>query len=224
MKPILGALAFAGTAAAKARVSAINPILTFDILNIGFGYFAAAGLSILEGFWHAGNMSHSGSATKKLRPGQALFQEGEMPRSLFLVMKGTLSIRKMKGAAHVEIARIYANEVVGEVSFFDRQPRSAAAFALTEVEVSEIPFDTLDKVFQSTPPYLKSMISAMSERLRKADDTIKRLQKSTPEQGLPVAMSSDDDEFDAASALAAADLAEKPSGDSGSDDPESRGT
>jgi CRP/FNR family cyclic AMP-dependent transcriptional regulator len=166
-------------------------------------------------------MSTSGQATKKLRPGQSLFQEGEMPRSLFLVTKGTLSIRKMKGAAYVEIARIYSNEVVGELSFFDRQPRSAAAFALTEVELTEIPFETLDKLFQGTPPYLKSMIAAMSERLRKADETIKRLQKASPEQGATITSSSDDDDFDAASALAAADLAAKPPGDSGSEGNES---
>lgn len=147
-----------------------------------------------------------------------------MPRSLFLVIKGTLSIRKMKGSAYVEIARVYANEVVGELSFFDRQPRSAAAFALTEVEVTEIGFDSLDKVFQSTPPYLKAMIAAMSDRLRKADDTIKRLQKSTPDQGSPMASTNDEDEFDAASALAAADMAENPPNDPGSEDSGSENT
>jgi len=170
-------------------------------------------------------MPSSGPTTKKLRPGQALFQEGEMPRSLFLVIKGTLSIRKIKGAAHVEIARVYANEVVGELSFFDRQPRSAAAFALTEVEVSEIPFGVLEKAFQSTPPYLRSMISAMSERLRKANDTIKRLQKLTPELEVPGGVNSDDDDLDAASALAAADQAIKPAGgEPGSEDPDSEDT
>jgi CRP-like cAMP-binding protein len=208
----------------KARIAEIKPIHPFDFLNMRVGYFAARKLSILQGFWHSGNMPNSTSPIKKLRPGQALFQESEMPRSLFLVIKGTLSIRKMKGAAYVEIARVYANEVVGELSFFDRQPRSASAFALTEVEVTEIGFDVLDKIFQNTPPYLKSIIAAMSDRLRKADDTIKRLQKSTLDLGNPVAAVQDDDEFDAASALATVDLAEKHQTDPGSEDPGSEST
>jgi len=224
MKPIRGAFASAGAAAKKAVITEINPIHPFDFFDMHLGYFDGRRLSILQGFWHAGNMPNPTPPLKKFRPGQALFQEGEMPRSLFLVIKGTLSIRKMKGAAYVEIARVYANEVVGELSFFDRQPRSAAAFALTEVEVTEIGFDALDKLFQSTPPYLKSMIAAMSDRLRKADDTIKRLQKSTPDQGSRVAPTNDDDEFDAASALAAADLAESPPSDPGSKDPDSEDT
>jgi CRP-like cAMP-binding protein len=109
----------------------------------------------------------------------------------------------MKGAAFVEIAKLYSNEVLGELSFFDRQPRSASAFAMTDVEVTEIPFDALDKLFASTPPYLKAMISAMSDRLRKANDVIKRLQKSTVAEGEGLEISATD-ELDAATALAAA--------------------
>ena len=156
-------------------------------------------------------------STKKFRPGQALFQEGEMPRSMYLVVKGTISIRKMQPGSYIEIARIYANEVVGELSFFDRQPRSAAAFALTEVEATEIPFDALDKIFQGTPPYLKSVISAMADRLRKATETIKRLQKQSPQSDLPVDSGAPDEDFDAAAALAAIDKAGDKSGsDTGS--------
>jgi len=126
-----------------------------------------------------------------------------MPRSVFLVLKGTISVRKLKGAAYIELARVYSNEIIGELSFFDRQPRSASAFALTEVEVAEIPFDTLDKLFQTTPPYLKAMIGSMSERLRKADETIKRLQKQTVGEAAPIIDPSGTDEIDAASVLAA---------------------
>ncbi|OFZ04535.1 MAG: hypothetical protein A2070_09675 [Bdellovibrionales bacterium GWC1_52_8] len=96
---------------------------------------------------------------------------------MYLIKKGTVSIRKMKGPAFVEIARAYSSEVVGELSFFDRQPRSAAAVALTEVEVLEINFESLDKVYEKIPEYMRTIISCVAERLRKADDTIRRLQK-----------------------------------------------
>ncbi|MBU6376569.1 MAG: Crp/Fnr family transcriptional regulator, partial [Bdellovibrionales bacterium] len=158
-------------------------------------------------------MPTSGQPTKKFRPGQALFQEAEMPRSVFLVLKGTISIRKIKGAAYIELARVYSNEVVGELSFFDRQPRSASAYALTEVEVAEIPFDMLDKLFQSTPPYLKAMIGSMAQRLRKADETIKRLQKQTTGENPPTDLdTSENDELDAAAVLAATSESKKDPG------------
>jgi len=117
------------------------------------------------------------AAPKYFRPGQFLFREGEPSKSMYLIKKGTVSIRKMKGPAYIEIARAYSSEVVGELSFFDRQARSAAAVALTEVETLEIEFESLDKIYEKVPDYMRTIISCVAERLRKADDTIRRLQK-----------------------------------------------
>ncbi|MBY0469995.1 cyclic nucleotide-binding domain-containing protein [bacterium] len=114
------------------------------------------------------------------KPGQVLFKEGEPSQSIFLIKKGTVAIRKSRMSAQVEIARVYSNEVLGELSFFDRKPRSASATALSEVEALEIPFDALDKIYQDVPDYLKTIISSVAERLRKATDTIRRIQKAIP--------------------------------------------
>ena len=111
------------------------------------------------------------------RPGQFLFNENDPSHSIFLIKKGTISIRKRKGAAFIEVGRIYSNEIIGELSFFDHSPRSAAAMALTEVEVLEIPFDSLKKTFESVPDYLMTIVAAMAERLRKANDIIRRLDR-----------------------------------------------
>jgi len=97
---------------------------------------------------------------------------------MFLIKKGSVSIRKMKGSAFVEIAKVYANEIIGELSFFDRLPRSAAAVALSEVEALEIDFRSLEQIWNKVPDYWKTIMKAVSERLRKADDSIRRLQKN----------------------------------------------
>lgn len=116
--------------------------------------------------------------TQFFRPGQYLFREGDPSGCMYLVKKGTVAIRKMKGGAYVELGRIYSNEVIGELSFFDRQPRSAAAIALTEVEVLEISFKSLDKIYEDVPDYLKTIMASVAVRLRKANDTIRRLQRN----------------------------------------------
>jgi CRP-like cAMP-binding protein len=144
---------------------------------------------------------------KFFRPGQFLFREGEPSNCIFLIKKGTVSIRKMKGPAFVEIARIYSNEVLGELSFFDRLPRSAAAIALTEVETLVISFDSLDKVYAGVPDYMKTIIASVADRLRKANDTIRRLQKNViTEQGVEEQLTHNPDAEapDAASAVASA--------------------
>lgn len=114
---------------------------------------------------------------RHFRAGEYLFHENDPSRSLFLIRSGSVSVRKPKPGGEVEIARIHSNEVVGEISFFDRLPRSAAAVALTEVDALEITFDGLDKIFEKVPPYIKSIIASMADRLRRADDTIRKLEK-----------------------------------------------
>lgn len=119
------------------------------------------------------------SQTKRLQPGQYLFYEGEPSEAMYLVKTGTLSIRKRKGSGFVEVARIKNGEIVGELSFFDRQPRSAAAMAIKDTELVEIPFSSLDLIYAKVPDYLKTIMASVAERIRKADDTIRRLSNDT---------------------------------------------
>lgn len=153
------------------------------------------------------------------RPGQNLFKEGENSHCMYLVRKGAVSVRKTKGSAFVEIARIHTNEVIGELSFFDRQPRSATAVAITEVEALEITFDALDKIYGQVPDYMKSIIACVVDRLRKANDTIRRLQKNVIGEGATPGAPGSGDEADVEALLAAtADIATtKPSGTGGNE-------
>lgn len=115
---------------------------------------------------------------KTFLSGQILFKEGEASRHMYLIQKGTVSIRKAKGNSHVELARAFPNQVIGEISFFDRQPRSATAMALNDVEVIEISFQSLDELYTQVPPYFKTIMGCVADRLRKASESIRRLEKS----------------------------------------------
>jgi CRP/FNR family cyclic AMP-dependent transcriptional regulator len=115
---------------------------------------------------------------RHFRPGQYLFREGDASSCIYLIQKGSVAVRKMKGSNYIELGKVYSKEVLGELSFFDRRARSAAAVAITEVEALEIDFESLDRVYDKVPPYLKTIIASVAERLRKANDQIRRLQKS----------------------------------------------
>lgn len=113
---------------------------------------------------------------RHFKTGDYIFRENDPPQSLFIIKQGTVGIRKKKGTAFIEIARLNANEILGELSFFDRNLRSASALALTEVEALEVPFESLDNVYERVPNYIKAIMTAVSNRLRKANNTIRRLQ------------------------------------------------
>jgi CRP-like cAMP-binding protein len=112
-------------------------------------------------------------------PGDYLFREGDTPTSLFIIQKGAVSIRVAKDRAFIELAKVSAGEVVGELAFFDRKPRSASAVAIIDTEVLEVSFESMEKIYASIPSYMKTIMNSIVARLRHADEVIKKLQKAT---------------------------------------------
>src|SRR6185503_3673149 len=107
-------------------------------------------------------MADIGAKKEKFNAGDTLFREGQPSDCMYLIQRGSVAIRKRKGAAQVEIARVYGNEVIGELAFFDRQPRSASAVAITSVDALKIEFKSLDTVYRDIPPYMKTIIRSVA--------------------------------------------------------------
>ena len=150
----------------------------------------------------------TGAVQREFRAGQPLFHEGDKPLSFFVITQGTVSIRKRKDDSHIEMARIYQNEVLGELSFFDRESRSATAVAVTEVKALEIQFASLDKIYSDIPAYMKTIMASMAGRLRKANETIRRLQsKLVPNEEAGTTLEGVGDGTSAESAIRSADQA-----------------
>ena len=133
---------------------------------------------------------------RTLKPGENLFREGDPSNAMFLVSKGSVSIRKRRRGGEVELAVIYSGEMVGELSFFDRGNRSASAMAITDVEVTEIDFESLEKIYANVPDYLRTMMASVSERLRRANDQIRKLKREFVTRAKPGEIVDGDDDFD----------------------------
>ena len=113
---------------------------------------------------------------RSFKKGQNLFQEGNPSTCLYIIKQGIVAVRKSKGQGFIELAKIHTSEVIGELAFFDRQPRSASAVATTDVQVLEISYESLNKIYQYVPDYLKTIINCVAGRLREADEMIRKLQ------------------------------------------------
>ncbi len=113
---------------------------------------------------------------RTFKSGATVFTEGDVSNSIFIVKKGILAIRKKKGSGYVEMGRIHQGEVIGEMGFFDRKPRSATIVCDQDAELIEIDFESLDKIYQPVPDYIKSIVNALVDRLRRANETIRKLQ------------------------------------------------
>src|SRR5205807_10016468 len=88
-------------------------------------------------------------------------------------------------AIEVTLARHGAGTVVGEMSVFDEQPRSASAQATTDTTVRVLRRDRLHAIVTEHPEVLLEFIKNLSERLRAMDQ---KLESGSPAADGPAAL------------------------------------
>lgn len=109
----------------------------------------------------------------RLNPGDYLLHEKAESREMYYIQKGILGVYKRKGDRDVQIGTLIAGEVVGEMSFLDKQPRSASVKAMSEVVVVIIPHEKFEKTIENMPKWFTALQSTLLERLRKANARLK---------------------------------------------------
>jgi len=117
------------------------------------------------------------------RKGQAVFREREAAEKLYVVVSGVVEVTKgVPGEARVHrLARLERGEILGEISTFDRGPRSATASAALVPETRLVSWTIADfqDYLSKRPPAAASIMAAllrkMGQRLRQASEGIHTL-------------------------------------------------
>jgi CRP/FNR family transcriptional regulator, cyclic AMP receptor protein len=113
---------------------------------------------------------------KKLVQGEILFKEEDPSNSMFIVKSGRLIVYQGEGSKYVELGDIGPDEVVGEMAFFDRRPRSASVKAKVSSEVLELSFKSLEAQFDALPNWIQALVKSINAHLRQANDRIQQLE------------------------------------------------
>lgn len=79
--------------------------------------------------------------------GEVIADIGEIGEALFFVVEGEVALVTGSTAAEVEVGRIFEGELMGEMSFFDRNPRNVRLKAATP----------RDRLLKLTRPMYKRM-------------------------------------------------------------------
>ncbi len=87
--------------------------------------------------------------------GEPLIRRGDTGRNLYFVVEGKLeiSLPSIDGMSLGRVARVGAGSVLGEQAFFDAEPRSASAWAITACELRSLDL-TQYAAFERTHPAL----------------------------------------------------------------------
>lgn len=84
--------------------------------------------------------------------GEVLFRQDEPGDSVFIVISGRLTVLLTEGDGHVRVlAELGAGEVVGEMAYIAREPRSATVVAVRDTQLARLGREALDRLLELHP-------------------------------------------------------------------------
>ena len=109
---------------------------------------------------------------RRLTAGEKLFEEGEPGTSMYVVQAGRIRLVRRVGQTEVAIAVLGQGEVFGEMAVLEGLPRTAAAIAVEESVVVEVPKQQFEAMVRENGEVALRILRKLSGRLREADRQI----------------------------------------------------
>ena len=104
---------------------------------------------------------------EEYKAGDPIFEEGSAGDWIYVVMKGEVEVFKMLKGRKVVVDVLKEGDMFGELSFVDKEPRSASARALTDVTLGIFDRNYLVEQYNKLPNNFRVIINTMARRLRK---------------------------------------------------------
>ncbi len=98
-----------------------------------------------------------------------IFADGDAGDCFYLIASGSVEIRKPSFEGEAVLNVLHEGDSFGEMSLLDSQPRSAAAIAVTDVTVIEVPKAAFLSLVQHNPLILYQTALQSDQRLRARD-------------------------------------------------------
>jgi selenocysteine lyase/cysteine desulfurase/CRP-like cAMP-binding protein len=112
--------------------------------------------------------------TWELRSGAALFAEGAVAQSAFVVLRGALEVTLERGDRRLRLATVGPGRMLGELSLIDGGPRTATCTAVEPARVLEIDGDAVARLLDDASPgglvFLQAVNRALIAALRATDE------------------------------------------------------
>lgn len=113
-----------------------------------------------------------------------IFAQGDPGGVLYVVVSGKVAIERegQRKGSTVRLATIEAYSYFGEMSLFDKGPRSAAARAIQDTLTLRLRREPLVALVHRYPDLSLELINVLSQRLRESNDKIAQLTRSRPRE------------------------------------------
>lgn len=91
-----------------------------------------------------------------------------------MIRSGELQVLKSSDGAEIEIATLKTNQLVGELSFIDKKPRSASVRANVPTEVLELSSVDISHILGLQPAWFRILVETLIGHIRSANEKLVR--------------------------------------------------
>ena len=120
---------------------------------------------------------------REYRDEEVICRQGESGDRMYVVQSGRAQVLREAGASQVIVGELRKGDVFGEMSIFDRQPRSATVRAMGSARVLTLDKRAFLKRVHEDPTLAFTILQNMSQRLRALDEEVSRLKRHEPTAG-----------------------------------------
>jgi hypothetical protein len=110
--------------------------------------------------------------TRHYVKGESIFRKGDVGAELYVVLEGEVRIHLDHDGHEVTLALHGPSNVLGEMSVFDDQPRSASAQAVENTTCRVLRRDRMQAIVHEHPEVLLEFVKNLSQRLRAMNEQL----------------------------------------------------
>lgn len=128
-------------------------------------------------------------ATKKIKKGELLFEEGEQLNGVFCIREGVSKISKLSSNGKDQIVKLVTKgEVLGESSIVSEEASKLRATAINDMEICFIPKEKIATPLKSNQKFTMKILQTMVKDLNESNNNILRLSQKNVKQRIAEAL------------------------------------
>jgi CRP-like cAMP-binding protein len=123
----------------------------------------------------------TGGLGKVYQDGEIIIRQGDVGDSMFVIQEGQVEVVVEQDGQEVHLAVQGAGQPIGEMAIFDHQVRSATVRALGQARILTVDKKSMVRRIHEDPSLAYHMMETMSQRVRKLNAEVARLERQHPE-------------------------------------------
>ncbi len=105
--------------------------------------------------------------------GERIIESGKTEQRMYIILDGTVDIVLAEGTNKIVVANLKKGDFFGEISLFNNTPRSANAFAISDVKLAFIDnLNQLKAFLLKNPSFAAKMVHTLAGRLAQTDEIL----------------------------------------------------